>query len=240
MAFYEELSKYYDHVFPYNQTTYNFLKNRFSDGKKVLDIATGTGNYSIAFAKDAYDVTAIDLDKEMIEALKGKASDSNLSLTPLVMNMLDLSQLEKDSFDGAFCIGNSLVHLQTAEDIQKALNEIYALLKKGGQLAIQIVNYDRILERNVKDLPLIHRPEVKVKFIRKYDLIDGMIHFKTRLIVGDDNETYDNVITLYPLTSIEFKAILETSGFKNIKLYGGFDGKTFDIDAFPMIITAVK
>lgn len=240
MAFYEELSKYYDHVFPFNPTTYNFLKNRFSGGKKVLDIGTGTGNYSIAFAGDGYDVTAIDLDSEMIEALKDKTSNSDLSISPLVMNMLDLGRLKKDSFDGAFCIGNSLVHLQTAKDIQKSLNEIYALLKIGGQLAIQIVNYDRVLKRDVKDLPLINRPEVKVKFIRKYDLIDGMIHFKTRLIVGDDNKTYDNVITLYPLTSIEFKALLEESGFKNIQFYGGFDGKDFDLDAFPMIVTAQK
>jgi SAM-dependent methyltransferase len=154
--------------------------------------------------------------------------------------MLDLGRLKKDSFDGAFCIGNSLVHLQTAKDIQKSLNEIYALLKIGGQLAIQIVNYDRVLKRDVKDLPLINRPEVQVKFIRKYDLIDGMIHFKTRLIVGDDNKTYDNVITLYPLRSTEFKALLETSGFKNIQFYGGFDGKDFDLDAFPMIVTAQK
>jgi SAM-dependent methyltransferase len=240
MAFYEELSKYYDHVFPFNPTTYNFLKNRFSGGKKVLDIGTGTGNYSIAFAGDGYDVTAIDLDSEMIEALKDKTSNSDLSISPLVMNMLDLGRLKKDSFDGAFCIGNSLVHLQTAKDIQKSLNEIYALLKIGGQLAIQIVNYDRVLKRDVKDLPLINRPEVQVKFIRKYDLIDGMIHFKTRLIVGDDNKTYDNVITLYPLTSIEFKALLEESGFKNIQFYGGFDGKDFDLDAFPMIVTAQK
>ena len=240
MAFYEELSKYYDHVFPFNPTTYNFLKNRFKPNGKVLDVATGTGNYSIAFAKDGYDVTAIDLDDEMIRALDKKANHDQYQLKPMVMNMLHLDQLEEDGYDGVFCIGNSLVHLQRPEDILVALKEFYKHLKVGGQLAIQIVYYDRIIEQDVKDLPLINRPEVQVKFIRKYDLIDGLIHFKTRLIVGQDNETYDNVITLYPLRSNEFKRLLETAGFSKIEFFGSFDGKPFDIDAFPMIVTAKK
>ena len=51
---------------------------------------------------------------------------------------------------------------------------------------------------------------------------------------------YDNVITLYPLRSNEFKRLLETAGFSEIEFFGSFDGKPFDIDAFPMIVTAKK
>lgn len=240
MAFYEELSRYYDIVFPFKATIYGFLTRHFKKQGAVLDIATGTGNYALALAKDGYDVTAIDLDSQMIDALSLKANKEDIHLKSQVMNMLDLSQLTANTFDGAFCIGNSLVHLQTPKDILSALKEIHTLLKDKGQLIIQIVNYDRILARDIKDLPLIHRPEHKVKFIRKYELVDGLVEFKTRLIVGEKDDLYDNRITLYPLTCRTLKSLLETAGFKDIKHYGNFNGDEFTLDAFPLIVTAEK
>jgi len=239
MGFYEELSKHYDDVFPFKEMTYKFLEKRFSSNGRVLDIATGTGNYAVALAEGNYDVTAIDLDNEMIDALKVKSTQMDLSIQSTVMNMLDLKDLDSETFDGIFCIGNSLVHLQTIEDIKTACKEIYKKLKIGGSLVVQIVNYDRILERDVKDLPLINRPDKGVKFIRKYDYIDKMIHFKTRLIVEND-QTYDNVITLYPLRSEAFVGLLEEIGFKDIELFGGFDEQAFSMDAFPLIVSAKK
>ncbi len=239
MAFYEELSRYYDVVFPYNPTTYKFLSDRFNTNGKVLDIATGTGNYAIEFAKNNYNVTAIDLDSEMIEALKKKSANQTFKLDPKTMNMLDLNALDGDGYDGVFCIGNSLVHLQTIEDITHACEEIYKRLKTGGSMVVQIVNYDRIIEQDVRDLPLINRSDQGVKFIRKYDLVDGMIHFKTRLIIKDV-DTYDNEITLYPLRSKVFTDLLKTIGFSEIELFGGFDGKAFDDNSFPLIVSAKK
>lgn len=239
MAFYEELSRYYDVVFPYNPTTYSFLSNRFKSTGKILDIATGTGNYAIAFAKDKFDVTAIDLDSEMIEALKKKSLNEIFKLDPKTMNMLDLNALNDDDYDGVFCIGNSLVHLQTIEDITTACEEIYKRLKVGGSLVVQIVNYDRIIEEDIRDLPLINNTDAGVKFIRKYALIDGMIHFKTRLIIKD-TDIYDNSITLYPLRSKDFTKILEAIGFEDINLFGGFDGKAFDEHSFPLVVSAIK
>lgn len=239
MAFYEELSRYYDHVFPFSPMTYNFLSDRFPNKGKILDIATGTGNYAITLAENEHKVTAIDLDKEMIQKLKEKIKGRDLPLTPVVMNMLNLNSLTPNSYDGAFCIGNSLVHLQTLEAIEQSLKEVYNLLLSGGQFIIQVVNYDRILAHDIKELPLINRPDVGVKFLRRYQLLDDIIHFNTRLIVSD-GQTYDNSITLYPLTSSNLKELLLSAGFRDIHFYGGFDEQKFNLDAFPLIVTAKK
>lgn len=239
MGFYEELSHYYDVVFPFNPQTYSFLKNEFSAEGNIVDIATGTGNYALAFAKDHFKVTAIDLDTQMIEALKEKSNYTQNHLNPLVMNMLDLNQLDANHFDGAFCIGNSLVHLQTLDDIKKACKEVFNRLNTNGRFLIQIVNYDRILDQNVKELPLIDRKEEGVKFIRKYSLVDGLIHFNTQLVIKND-KTYENTITLFPLRQKELIAILKEVGFKTINCYGGFDKKPFDNKSFPLIVSATK
>jgi len=72
-----------------------------------MDIACGTGNYSIELATLGHLVTAIDLDQQMVEITKAKALNLGLNVNVFKKDMLSLN-LEKP-FDTIFCIGNSLI-----------------------------------------------------------------------------------------------------------------------------------
>jgi len=62
MGFYEEISKYYDYIFPVGKEQINFITKVAGEGpKSVLDIACGTGGYALELAKQGYAVTAVDL-----------------------------------------------------------------------------------------------------------------------------------------------------------------------------------
>ena len=63
--------------------------------------------------------------------------------------MLDIDKLNK-KFDLIFCIGNSMVHLNDNEEILRFLRNCKKSLKVGGYLLLQIVNYDRILVKNIR------------------------------------------------------------------------------------------
>jgi len=41
-------------------------------GSRVLDVATGTGNQALAFARQGYEVTGVDLSDEMLRVARGK------------------------------------------------------------------------------------------------------------------------------------------------------------------------
>lgn len=239
MGFYEELSKYYDIVFPLGQMQLKFMLRRIKAKGNVLDLASGTGNYSIALAKEGYKVAAVDLDEDMVKHVETKNKVEGTSVTPHVLDMKSIDEFGESTYDGIVCIGNSLVHLNSGEEIKELLKKMYNLLRNNGAAILQIVNYDRVLKYHVKELPLIDRPESGVKFIRNYDIEDGKVLFKTKLVIRGER-TYDNCIKLYPLQSQELVNYLKEAGFKDINLYGGFDEREYTIDSFPLVVEARK
>jgi ubiquinone/menaquinone biosynthesis C-methylase UbiE len=240
MGFYEELSKYYDVIFPAGEEQVSFLKEiAGKPPKAVLDIACGSGGYSVELAKLGYQVTASDLDKEMLNRLDCKASAGELPIKLLHANMLDLESKLTDKYNLAFCIGNSIVHLENLQQIQKFLAGARNLLQPDGGLVIQIINFDRILLRDIKSLPLIEDKKSGLTFERNYDYDrqKNIIYFKTRLNAGVNS--YDNEIPLYPLLQDELISALSQAGFKKVKLFGDFNGNEFDkYNSFMLVLWA--
>ena len=102
--------------------------------KKILEIGAGTGRYSIALAKEGFDVTAVELVEYNISILKQKL-DGSENLTAIQGNALDLSFLPDDSFDITLSLG-PMYHLYTKEDKIKALNEAIRVTKPGGYILV--------------------------------------------------------------------------------------------------------
>ncbi|SFD48138.1 class I SAM-dependent methyltransferase [Clostridium uliginosum] len=240
MSFYNELSKYYKYIFPTNQSTVDFLINHFSSDENILDIACGSGEYTVSLAKNNYDIIGIDLETEMIEKATEKAKEDNLKVTFQVGNMLFLDdKFEANSIGGIFCIGNSLVNLDTIEDVKLSLESMYRILKFNRILVIQIVNYDRILKFNLTGLPTIINEKAKIEFIRDYVYENSKISFNTTLKTVDG--VFYNSVKLLPLTSNSLTTLLKEIGFKDINLYGGFNKSKFDINNFiPLVLTCKK
>lgn len=246
MGFYEELSRYYDIVFPTGAPQLKFIEKHATDTKdSILDIACGTGNYSISLAEKGFQVTAFDLDEEMIRKTKEKAEAKGVQLATFVGDMKALGEyFQRESFHVAFCIGNSLVHLTKLEEIQEALNQAYKILKKGGHLILQIINYDRIIKYDIDGLPTIEDKEQGVKFIRKYlyEEEKKLIHFNTELIItkGEGEESFANSVPLYPLQSQQLVGMLQNAGFSNVHLYGSFMEEEYKEESYATVVAAEK
>jgi len=240
MKFYQEFSLYYDYIFPLKEGKLKFMMDNIPDDGKVLDLATGTGNYAIALAKEGYQVSALDLSGEMVNLAKEKAYEEQVKIDFRVDDMLNLDRLyQPKSFDLISCIGNSLVHLDNQEKIRELLNKSYDLLKEEGKLILQIVNYDRILAKEVKSLPTITAVESIVELIRDYEFKGGKIDFKTCLTTPRGE--FKNSVLLYPLESDILKKLLLQAGFVRVKFYGDFNYSQYQrLDSFPLVIVADK
>lgn len=233
--FYTEISKYYDFIFPTGDAQLELIKEIAGEAPKtILDIACGSGGYSMGLSEMGYHVTAIDLDFSMIKKLREK----NNNIDARVMNMLNIDNLNS-KYDLLFCIGNSMVHLNDKKEIFEFLKKCKNNLKSGGYIILQIVNYDRILEKNIKNLPTIKNAEVNLLFERYYEYLskEHKIDFKTILKV--DDLKLENDVLLYPIKSGELIELLEASGFLNIKKYGSFKKDEYNaMNSFPLIVVA--
>ncbi len=237
MAFYEEISDYYDSLFPPGKEQLDFIcKAAGNPPRALLDIACGTGGYAVELAGLGYDVTAADIDAAMLDILKNKLGERPGNISCIRAGMLELAEKLKTKFNLAFCIGNSIAHLNGKDEIQAFLKSAKGLLKKDGGLIVQIINFDRVLLKDIKELPVIINEEAGLVFRRfyRYDKDAGRVFFRTILTAGD--KSFDNEIPLYPLLSGETAEMLKAAGFEKIRMFGDFNGSAFDAHGSYMLV----
>ncbi|MCP4177997.1 MAG: class I SAM-dependent methyltransferase [bacterium] len=237
--FYSSISDVYDYIFPPNKTQVDFILSRTCspDKKNILDIGCGTGNLSSGLAKYFNKVRAVDLDIEMINKANEKYNQSNLRFS--CANMLKINDnLKSESFDYIDSFGNTLVHLDSAEEILIFFKETKELLNNSGKLFIQIINYDRIISKKIKTLQTIDNEHIK--FERYYNYLSSAhkIEFRTILTIKESNQIIHNSVNLYPLLKEETNNLLLEAGFDNITFYGNFKKEDYSIESVPLIFEA--
>ena len=110
----------------------NAIKKINNNPKKILDLATGTGDLAICAAKYTNaDITAVDISKKMIDIgiKKTQKLENNI-----VFKIADAEKLpfSDNSYD-AVTVGFGVRNFQ---NINKGLEEIYRVLKKKGMVVI--------------------------------------------------------------------------------------------------------
>ena len=229
--FYYTIADKYDYIFPLSPMQKKFLDDEIK-GKNVLDVGAATGKVTEYLSGKGFQVHSIDINGRLIN----KAVQKGISVVN--MNMLDIDKLEK--FDTIINIGNTLPHLNNNEEIYEFLEKSYHQLNGDGKVIIQLINFSKFVKQKNENnflgtLPLIENENVK--FERFYYLNEERnIIFKTIL---DDN--IENEEILLNINYNELKDYFEKIGFRNIKVYGGFDKSVFDIDkSAPLVMTGEK
>ena len=141
---YDTLATYYDALVKDDEATKDWLKWIYSEdlGKKVLELACGSGEITNQLAKDGYQVTALDLSEEMVERAKEK--DHSHLIQFYVQNMLDLSNLEK--YDVITCLCDSFNYILEKKDVVSFFEQVQAHLEKDGLFFFDMHSLDRLEE----------------------------------------------------------------------------------------------
>lgn len=133
-AFYRNIDRKFLKWIPFMQATgYPFL-TRYVDmqglkGKKVLDIACGTGVLTEQFVRMGADVTAVDLTPKAVELTKKR-----LDLYHITANVIEADAQKLPFPDASFdfvCAWGCLMHMPRTE---QAISEIHRVLKPGGTM----------------------------------------------------------------------------------------------------------
>jgi SAM-dependent methyltransferase len=113
--------------------------------KRVLDAACGSGGHALWLARQGYRVAGADVSPGMIALARQKAVGAGLDVTFVVAaldNLQPASLQPSTGFDAVLCLGNSLPHLLTQAELVAALRGMAGVLRPGGALVLQNLNYD--------------------------------------------------------------------------------------------------
>jgi SAM-dependent methyltransferase len=223
MSFYSEFADYYDSVFPFEEATYAFIRERLpAEAARVLDIGCGTGDYCGRLASQGYEVVGIDPDQWMIERARYRFP----AVRFLVKGMEAIGQLE-DPFGSAICIGNAASHLPQHR-MPGFIHTLHDRLRPWSVWILQTVNWDFVLGQETYRFPDIRLEERGVVFEREYEGISAeSVLFKTRL-TAVDNEVFRGETLLYPMRAADCIKEHERNGFELLAHVGSFAGDAFD------------
>lgn len=146
----EQIEQMFDHIAP----TYDKLNHTLSLGvdrywrntaikalksckpQRILDVATGTGDFAILAAQhlNPQQLIGIDISEGMMAVARKKVADAGLSAEQVSFQRDDCTKL---SFpDNSFDAVSSTFGIRNFEQLDKALTEMYRVLTPGGQLVI--------------------------------------------------------------------------------------------------------
>ncbi len=105
-----------------------------ANAKKIIDIATGTGDLAIMLAEiNPEKIVGLDLSPGMLEVGKKKVTDKNLDqVIEMVLGDSENLPYKDGSFDAA-TVGFGV---RNFENLEKGLSEIHRVLKPGGSFVV--------------------------------------------------------------------------------------------------------
>ncbi len=104
-------------------------------GGRVLDIASGTGDIALLFAKQNYKVTALDFSEKMLEVLRKRVRGSGRGLAQRI-EIVQGDALNLPFDDNSFDIATIGYGIRNVDDPRKCLREMARVVKKGGLVLI--------------------------------------------------------------------------------------------------------
>ena len=202
--------------------------------RSVLDTACGTGWHAIALAQRGYTAAGCDASRAMIERARTNAAQAGVSVR---FETADLKRLDlfAEKFGAVLCLGNSLPHLFSREELAAAFGQILGRLDRGGVVILHNLNYDlrlktkpRFFSANWSADTLVWRfADYGPEFITFHTaLFERKIPEETTKAASWSVEV--NSTLQRPWLCRDFDDALIWAGFGNIQHFGGMDGSPYE------------
>ncbi len=251
---YDDLSIDYDRFINWEerlQSELPFIEQQLlaANAHRVLDAACGSGMHTIALAKRGYEVVGTDLSEEMIARARANAAEAGSDVRFRVAGFGELAQsldVQENGFDALLCLGNSLPHVLTSEDLATTLADFISCLRPGGLLLIQNRNFDMVLADRKRWMgPRPHREgNNEWLFLRFYDF-EPRERLRFNLVTlqreGDGDWSQHVISTeLWALRQAKVVSALTEAGYETITCYGDTSGAPFDADSSPNLLVTAR
>lgn len=118
--------------------TVRYIEKYLKAGMKILEIGAGTGRYSHYFARQGYEVDAVELIPHNIEIFRGNTLPDE-KITVAEGNATDLSAYADHAYDITLLLG-PMYHLFTEAEKKRALSEAVRVTKPGGNPVCRLLH----------------------------------------------------------------------------------------------------
>lgn len=119
----------------------------------VLDCACGIGTQALGLARAGYDVEGTDISKSEVERAAQEAALRNLDVKFRVDDMRYLATCKAQHYGTVVAFDNAIPHLDSDEEIAKALTAMRRSLRAQGRVFVSLRDYGTLLTQRPNVLP---------------------------------------------------------------------------------------
>jgi len=210
-------------------------------GKKLLDLACGTGELSVRLAEGGFQVTGVDLSVDMLTVAQMKAENKGLQIPFYQQNMVELELVEHFDIVGVFC--DSLNYLQTEEEVIETFDNIHRFLKDDGILIFDVHSVHKIM--NVFMNETFTYDDEEICYI--WNCFQGdyplSVEHELTFFVQDDTGKYDRYDEFHSQRTFSpeiYVNWLDSSGFEVVEVFSDFIDEGISSEAERIFFVARK
>jgi 2-polyprenyl-3-methyl-5-hydroxy-6-metoxy-1,4-benzoquinol methylase len=178
----------------------------------AIDMGAGNGMQSIPLAELGFRVFAVDFSSKLLKELE--QSRQNLPIKTIEADILDFNQYVHLQPELVVCMGDTLPHLPSLEDLQKLFEQIHAQLEPGGQFVVSFRNLSNELKGPERFIPVRSDSDTIfscfLEYFDEYVQVHDIIHKRENAHWRQKVSTYKKL----RLSAENVISILGEAGFK--------------------------
>ncbi|MBA4535900.1 class I SAM-dependent methyltransferase [Bacillus aquiflavi] len=245
---YEHFAYLYDHLMkdvPYDKWV-DFTRSKIAkyhvQGKKLLDLACGTGELSVRMAHAGYEVTGVDLSSNMLTIAQEKAKKECADISFFQQNMAELEGL--DHFDVIVVFCDSLNYLEEECDVLNTFKRVYDHLNDHGLFIFDVHSIYKLTNIFMNNTFGLNDEDISyVWHCYQGEHTNSVEHELTFFVLDERTGQYKRFDELHMqrIFAVEqYEIWLKEAGFKLLEINSDFGDNHYKKNAERLFFTAIK
>jgi D-alanine-D-alanine ligase len=188
--------------------------------QKILDLCGGHGRHSLELCSRGFTECALlDYSEYLIDHARANAEEKKYKVKFFRKDARD-TQLPSESFDHVLIMGNSLGYIDEPEADALILKEANRILRKEGWILIDVTDGSRVNEGLTP--ATWHEINADKVVCRQRELAENRVNAREIVLSKKEGLIRDSTYSVRVYEPQELAALMEKSGFKNVRIQTDF------------------
>lgn len=182
------------------------------ENRVAIDLGCGNGIQSVALARSGFSVIAIDFNKQLLSELRSYIGD--LSINIHEKDIMRFEEEIKNQVEVIACMGDTISHLSSIEDVRKIFKSMYSRLTDSGKIVLSFRDFSTPLSGDSRFIPVKADDNYILTCFLEYN--DEKVNVTDILHVHENGKWIQKVSSYQKLriTEKDIKKLLCEQGFK--------------------------
>jgi len=203
-------------------------------GGEALDLGCGPGRHAIPLARRGFRVTAVDLSAFHLAKARERAMATGLAVELVQADMRTFVRV--GAFDLALSLFTSFGYFDDPRDDVQVLRNVHRCLRPSGRLLMDVASKERMAR--VLQPTVSQRTADGALLVQRHEIVEDWARVRNEWTIVRDGRARTFEFRLRIYSGKELEALLGDAGFSRVKLYGGLDGRPYDLEAERLVVVA--